>query len=103
METPNIAPPSNVLGLVRIAKYSMPAGLLCLVGGGVALAADVRALGIALIVVGVLCPCVGFALMLVVGKRTRAWSRDMQARAQAAEGDLERAVRDYQQRHQNDS
>ena len=100
-DKPNIAD-SNLPALLRRAKISMPLGLVVFVAGVVVIATGPLALGVTLLVLGILCPVVGMALLLVAGRRTRQYTRDMQARQQAQQGDLERAVRDYQQRHQGE-
>lgn len=59
-----------VKGQVRAAGLSMPLGLMLLVGGGAAVALGQRALGVALIVAGVLSPVIGFIILLRVKRAT---------------------------------
>jgi hypothetical protein len=80
-------------GLIRRAIITLPVGLLLLIGGGVAIAAGVTAVGAVLIVLAVLSVSFGCVLMLKVRNRARAFSRDAQARHQA---DLDAAFRDHQ-------
>ena len=59
-----------VKGQVRAAGLSMPLGLMLLVGGGAAVALGQRALGVALIVAGVLSPVIGIIILLRVKRAT---------------------------------
>lgn len=59
-----------VKGQVRAAGLSMPLGLMLLVGGGAAVALGQRALGVILIVLGVVSPVIGFIILLRVKKAT---------------------------------
>jgi hypothetical protein len=59
-----------VKGQVRAAGLSMPIGLLLLIGGGAAVALGERALGGALIALGVLSPVIGFIILLRVKRVT---------------------------------
>jgi ABC-type transport system involved in cytochrome bd biosynthesis fused ATPase/permease subunit len=100
-DMPNIGD-LNLPTLLRRVKIALPLGLAVFVLGAVVIATGPLALGVALLVLGILCPVVAIALLLVASRRTKEFTRDMQARQQAAQGDLERAVRDYQQRHQGE-
>jgi ABC-type transport system involved in cytochrome bd biosynthesis fused ATPase/permease subunit len=92
----------NLPALLRRVKIALPLGLAVFVLGVVDIATGPLALGVALLVLGILCPAVAIALLLVASRRTKEFTRDVQARQQTAQGDLERAVRDYQQRHQGE-
>jgi hypothetical protein len=59
-----------VKGQVRAAGLSVPLGLALLVGGAAAVALGQRALGVALIVAGVLSPVIGFIILLRVKRAT---------------------------------
>jgi hypothetical protein len=61
-----------VKGQVRAAGLSMPIGLLLLIGGCAAVALGERALGGALIALGVLSPVIGFIILLRLKKLTAA-------------------------------
>jgi hypothetical protein len=89
----SIMPEPDMAGLIRRAIITLPVGLLLLIGGGVAIAAGVTAVGAVLIVLAVLSVSFGCVLMLKVRNRARAFSRDAQARHQA---DLDAAFRDHQ-------
>jgi hypothetical protein len=65
-------PLSAIKGQVRAAGLSMPAGLLLLVGGGAAVALGERALGGALIALGVLSPVIGIIILMRVKNTTTA-------------------------------
>jgi len=92
----------NLPTLLRRAKIALPLGLVVFVAGIVVIATGPLALGVVLLVLGILCPAVSIALLLVASRRTKEFTRDAQERQQAQQGDLERAVRDYQQRHQGE-
>lgn len=100
-DMPNIGD-LNLTGLMRRVKISMPLGLVVFVAGCVVIATGPLALGVALLVLGILCPVVGIAIAFIAMRRTREFTRDMQSRQPAMQGDLERAVQDYQQRHQGE-
>ena len=100
-DTPNIAD-LNLPALLRRVKIAIPLGLVVFVAGVIVIATGPLGLGVALLVLGILCPAVAIALLLVASRRTKEFTRDMQSRQQAQQGDLERAVRDYQQRHQGE-
>lgn len=100
-DTPNIAD-LNLPALLRRVKIALPLGLVLFVAGAVVIATGPLGLGVALLVLGILCPAVAIALLLAASRRTKEFTREMQSRQQATHGDLERAVRDYQQRHQGE-
>jgi hypothetical protein len=100
-DAPNIGD-LNLAGLMRRVKISMPLGLVVFIGGCAAIATGETVLGVVLLVLGILCPVAGLLYTFVAFKRTSALKRGMDAREQAMQGDLDRAVRDYQQRHQGE-
>ena len=100
-DRPNVAD-LNLPALLRRVKIALPLGLVVFVAGVVVIATGPLGLGVALLVLGIACPAVAIALLLVASRRTKEFTRDMQSRQQAQQGDLERAVRDYQQRHQGE-
>ena len=65
-------PAPALKGQIRAATISMPVGLALLVGGAAAVALGQRALGVILIVFGVLSPVIGFIILLRVKKATMA-------------------------------
>ena len=100
-DTPNIAD-LNLPALLRRVKIAIPLGLVVFAAGVVVIATGPLGLGVALLVLGILCPTVAIILLLVASRRTKEFTRDAQSRQQATQDDLERAVRDYQQRHQGE-
>jgi hypothetical protein len=105
MKTPPNAPNIGEIGLMgrlRAAKITMPIGLVIFVGRTTAIATGERTPGWILLVLGILCPVVGMGCMYVALRRGKKFTHEMEARQRAAQGDLELAIRDYQQRHQND-
>lgn len=101
-DKPNIAD-LNLPALLRRVKIAIPLGLVVFVLGVVVIATGPLALGVALLVLGIACPAVAIALLLVASRRTKEFTRNTQSRQQQdQQGDLERAVRDYQQRHQGE-
>jgi membrane protein implicated in regulation of membrane protease activity len=102
MTTPPNIEDLNLAALLRRVKIAIPLGLVVFVAGVVVIATGPLALGVVLLVLGILCPAAAIALLLVASRRTKELTRDTQSRQQAQQGDLERAVRDYQQRHQGE-
>jgi membrane protein implicated in regulation of membrane protease activity len=100
-DMPNIGD-LNLSALLRRVKIAIPLGLVVFVAGVLVIATGPLALGVVLLVLGILCPTVAVAALLVATRRTRQFTRDLQSRQQGLQGDLGRAVRDYQQRHQGE-
>jgi membrane protein implicated in regulation of membrane protease activity len=100
-DMPNIGD-LNLPALLRRVKIAIPLGLVVFVAGVAVIATGPLALGVALLVLGILCPAVAILLLLVATQRTKQFTRDMQSRQQDQLGDLQRAVQDYQRRHQGE-
>lgn len=81
-DTPNIAD-LNLPALLRRVKIALPLGLVLFVAGAVVIATGPLGLGVALLVVGILCPAVAIALLLAASRRTKEFTREMQSRQQA--------------------
>jgi hypothetical protein len=79
-----MTPTSNMTGAVRKAVITMPAGLVLLLGGAVAIAVGATALGAVLVVLALVIVGVGVVLMLTVRKRAQALSRDLQEQLRAS-------------------
>lgn len=102
MTTPDGPSAPKLTGMVRFAKITPPVGLLLLVGGATAVATGEIVLGAILLALAVACVGIGCAVLIVVWWRARTFLRQMQAREQAQRAQLERAIREYEQRHQRD-
>lgn len=73
-----MATTSNMESTIRRAMLTMPAGLVLLVGGAIAIAAGATVVGVVLVVLALVTVGVGLVLMLTVRKRAQALARDLQ-------------------------
>jgi hypothetical protein len=73
-----MTPMPSMTSTVRKAVITMPAGLVLLVGGVIAIAAGATAVGAVLVVLAIATVGVGLVLMLTVRKRAQSLSRDLQ-------------------------
>lgn len=94
-----MADPAAITRTVRRAGYTMPTGLVVLIGGAAVIATGHIALGGVLMALAILIVCVGCVLMVVAWRQARAFSREQQEKLQEKQAELQRAIQDYRQRH----
>lgn len=73
-----MATTSDITGTIRKAMLTLPAGLVLLIGGAVAIAAGATVIGVVLVVLALATVGVGLVLMLTARQRAQALARELQ-------------------------